>query len=178
MKKKTKKKKKKKKHADVLIHLKCVKMSFVEIEDIWLFQCKIDIYFTEWTPKVVFSRVAEPRVKLLLLVFMSEIKIDLILKKSNFLFLLCFKIAIVKFIQMRRQSRQRNSFFYSRFTLNLMLPACLMDMILVVNTVCNSKIAWNFSTLKRAQEIGQERMPKGGFGGLTSRAIIIWRWRF
>ena len=79
--------------------------------------------------------------KLLLLVFMSEIKIDLILKKSNFLFLLCFKIAIVKFIQMRRQSRQRNSFFYSRFTLNLMLPACLMDMILVVNTVCNSKIA-------------------------------------
>ena len=35
-----------------------------EIEDIWLFQCKIDFYFTEWTPKVVFSRVAEPRVKI------------------------------------------------------------------------------------------------------------------
>ena len=32
-------------------------------------------------------RVAEPRVKILLLVFMSEIKkIDLTLKKSNFLF--------------------------------------------------------------------------------------------
>ena len=79
--------------------------------------------------------------KILLWVFMSEIKIDLTLKKSNFLFLLCFKIAIIKFILMRQQSRQRNSFFSSRFTLNLMLPACLLCMILVVNAVCNSKIA-------------------------------------
>ena len=39
--------------------------------------------------------------KILLLVFMSEIKIDLTLKKSNFLFLLCFKNAIIKFISMR-----------------------------------------------------------------------------
>ena len=79
--------------------------------------------------------------KILLLVFMSEIKIGLTLKKSNFLFLLCFKIAIIKFIPMRQQSRQRNSFFSSRFTSNLMLPVCLLGMILVVNTVCNSKIA-------------------------------------
>ena len=55
----------------------------------------------------------------------------------------------------------------------LMLPACLLGMILVVNKVSNSKIALNFSTLNRSQEIGRERMPKGGFGGLTSRAIII-----
>ena len=74
-------------------------------------------------------------------VFMSEIKIDLTLKKTNFLFLLCFKIAIIKFIPMRQQSRQRNSFFSSRFTSNLMLPACLLGMKLVVNAVCNSKIA-------------------------------------
>ena len=79
--------------------------------------------------------------KILLLVFMSEIKIDLTLKKSNFLFLLCFKIAIIKFIPMRQQSRQRNRFFSSRFTSNMMLPACLLGMILVVNSVCNSKIA-------------------------------------
>ena len=77
--------------------------------------------------------------KILLLVFMSEIKIDLTLKKSNFLFLLCFKIAIIKFIPMRQQSRQRNSFFSSRFTSNF--PACLLGMIPVVNTVCNSRIA-------------------------------------
>ena len=79
--------------------------------------------------------------KILLLVFMSEIKINLTLKKSNFLFLLCFKIAVIKFISMRQQSRQRNSFFSSRLTSNLMLPACLLGIILVVNTVCNSKIA-------------------------------------
>ena len=79
--------------------------------------------------------------KILLLVFMSEIKNDLTLKKSNFLFLLCFKIAVINFIPMRQQSRQRNSFCSSRFTSNLMLPACLLGMILVVNTVCNSKIA-------------------------------------
>ena len=79
--------------------------------------------------------------KVLLLVFMSEIKIDLTLKKSNFLFLLCFKNAIIKFIPMRQQSRQRNSFFSSRFASNLMLPAGLLVMILVVNAVCNSKFA-------------------------------------
>ena len=79
--------------------------------------------------------------KILLLVVMSEIKIDLTLKKSNFLFLLCFKIAIVKFIPMRQQSRQRNRYFSSRFTSNLMLPACLLGMIQVGNAVCNSKIA-------------------------------------
>ena len=28
------------------------------IEDIWVFQCKIEFYLTEWTPQAVFSRVA------------------------------------------------------------------------------------------------------------------------
>ena len=41
------------------------------------------------------ARSAKPRVKTPLLVFMSEIKINLTLKKSNFLFLLCFNIAII-----------------------------------------------------------------------------------
>ena len=97
--------------------------------------------------------------KILLSVFMSEIKIDLTLKKSNFLFLLCFKIAIIKFILMRQQSPQRNSFFSSRFTSNLMLPACLVGMILVANAFATLKLLEYFSTLNRSQEIGQERMP-------------------
>ena len=75
--------------------------------------------------------------KIPLLVFMSEIKNDPSLKKSNFLFLLCFKIAIIKFIPMRQQSQQRYSFFSSHFTLYRMLPACLLGMILVANKVCN-----------------------------------------
>ena len=71
--------------------------------------------------------------KIPLLVFMSEIEIDLTLKKSNLLFLLCFKIAKIKFILMHQPSQQRYSFFSSHFTLNLMLPASLLGMILVVN---------------------------------------------
>ena len=80
---------------------------------------------------------------------------------------------MIKFIPMRQLLRQRNSFFSSRFTSNLMLPPCLLGTLLVVNTVCNPKIARNFSTLNSSQEIGQDRMPKGAFGGLTSRAIIM-----
>ena len=45
--------------------------------------------------KQYFPRVVKPRVKKPLLVFMSEIKNDLSLKKSNFLFLFCLKIAII-----------------------------------------------------------------------------------
>ena len=75
--------------------------------------------------------------KIPLLVFMSEIKIDLTQKKSNFLFLLCFKVAKIKFIPMHQQARQRNSFFSSHFTPNLMPPACLLGMTLVINKACN-----------------------------------------
>ena len=77
--------------------------------------------------------------KIPLLVFMSEIKIDLTLKTSNFLFLSCFKIAKIKFILMRQPSQQRYSFFSSHFTLNLMLPACLLGMILVVSKFATEK---------------------------------------
>ena len=52
-------------------------------------------------------------------VFMSEIKIDLSLKKSNFLFLLCFKIAIIQIIPVRQLERQ------------IMLPAYLLGIIFV-----------------------------------------------
>ena len=49
--------------------------------------------------------------KTLLLVFMSEKIIDLTLKMSNFLFLLCFKSAVIKFIPMRQQSRREITSF-------------------------------------------------------------------
>ena len=48
--------------------------------------------------------------KILLLVFMSEIKIDLTLKKSNFLFLLCFKIAISLLQRVSNHDRETASF--------------------------------------------------------------------
>ena len=49
-------------------------------------------YSPEYPPKAVVSLVDKPRVKIPLLVFMSEMTIDLTQKKSNFLFLLCFKL--------------------------------------------------------------------------------------
>ena len=61
-------------------------------------------------------------------------KNDITLEKSNFLFLLCFKIAIFKFVPMRQPSG--HNFFTERFASNLMLPPYLLGMFLVVNTVC------------------------------------------
>ena len=60
---------------------------------------------------------------------------------SKFSVSFMLKNAKIKFIPMRQQSQQRNSSFSSRFTSNLMLSTCLLDIILVVNKVCNSKIA-------------------------------------
>ena len=77
------------------------------------------------------------RSKIPLLVFMSEIKSNDTLNQSNFLFLLCFKIAIIQFIPMCQSSGQRHNFFPSRFASNLMLPAYILGMILVLNSVCN-----------------------------------------
>ena len=62
--------------------------------DILTFKYKINFYFTELTLKALFLRVAKPRVKIPLLVFMSEIKKRSYTEISNFLFLLCFKIAL------------------------------------------------------------------------------------
>ena len=46
----------------------------------------------------VFLRVAKCGVKIPLLVLMSEIRSNLILKESDFLFRLCFKIAVIQFL--------------------------------------------------------------------------------
>ena len=67
----------------------------------------------------------------------DEIRINLTLKKVIFSFLLCFKIAKFQFIPVCQALRQKCNFFSSRFASNLMLPACLLGMIMVVNVVCN-----------------------------------------
>ena len=74
-----------------------------------------------------------------LFVFMGEIKNDLTLKKSNFLFPLCLKIAAIQFISMRPFTGQRHIFFPSRCASNLMLPAYLLGMLLVVNRFATKK---------------------------------------
>ena len=62
-----------------------------------------------------------------------ETKIAFTPKRSNFLFLLYFKIAIhiIQLIPVRQPS-------------SLMLPTCLLGMILVINLVYDWQITWNY----------------------------------
>ena len=57
----------------------------MDIEDILIFQCKIEFYFTEWTQKEVFSRVAVATSENQVVVSMSEIEIQCYTKT-----LICF----------------------------------------------------------------------------------------
>ena len=77
------------------------------------FQCKIDFYYTKRKPKAVFFFTSgEAMSEILLLVFMSEIKIDFTLKKSNFLFSVCFNVAIIQYILVRQPLGQRHNIFF------------------------------------------------------------------
>ena len=104
-------------------------------------------------------------------------KNNITLKKSNFLFLLCFKIAIIHFIPMCQPSGQRHNLFPRHFASNLMLPVYLLGIILVVNPVCNWKIARNNVLTNRFLEICWEKMPTGNSGSLTSSAFTMLCWR-
>lgn len=67
----------------------CFEVAYTQPLHIWFYQCKIFFFFfIKWTPKAVFSCVARPWVKIPLKVFTSEIKLDLTLKQSSFLFML------------------------------------------------------------------------------------------
>ena len=73
------------KQNSIYTFLHYVNLCICDMEDTWFSQCKIGFYFTLWTPKAVFLRMAS--------VFMSEIKFDLTSKKIFlffFLFLLYF----------------------------------------------------------------------------------------
>ena len=77
------------------------------------FSVRSIFYFTEWTLKVV---LYPPLVKIPLLVFMSEINIELTMKKSNFLFLFCFKIEKLSLLQcVSNHDRETASFLVVLF---------------------------------------------------------------
>ena len=87
-KKKDKKKKKKKRLktngliVSVFVEMcRCRCRHFVS----WLFQCKIEFYFTEWTPKAGLSRVAVATSEVQVFGVHEWIKFDLTLIKSNIL---------------------------------------------------------------------------------------------
>ena len=105
-----------------------------QIEDIWFFQCKIKFYFTQWTPKVVFSRVFSC-VEIQVLVFMSEIKFDLTLKKIKFSVSFMLLFAIIELLPIFRLSHQKTNFFSCHFVSIKSCSACLGGIVLGKNTV-------------------------------------------
>ena len=77
--------------------------------------------------------MAKPRVKIPRLVFMSEIKNDLSLKKVKFSISFLLKICNNLVYSNVSTFRTEAQFFHSRFASNLMLLAYLLGIFLVAN---------------------------------------------
>ena len=99
---------------------------------------------------------------------MSEIKIDLTLLTSNFLFLLCFKIVTIKLIPMCKPTGQRHNFYSYLFS-------AAFDAFSVCTgyDVAIEKNSLKFGFINRYLNICKERMPTKDLGGLTSPAFSI-----
>ena len=98
----------------------------VNITEYLSFQCKIEFYFTEWTPQAVFSQVA----------VMSENtdcgvhewnKIQSYTEKLKFSVSFMLLFAIIMFLP--QLSRQKANFFPSHFASILSCSACLVSLI-------------------------------------------------
>ena len=73
--------------------------------------------------------------KIQVLVFMSEIKFDLTLKKSDFLFLLFLLFTIIKLLPTLRHSSQKTNFCPSHLASIWSCSVCLGGIILGKNAV-------------------------------------------
>ena len=106
---------------------------FIEVEKVvridrgyLCFQCKVEFYFTEWTPQAVFSRVA---------IATSENtdcgvhrnKIQSYSENISVSFMLLF--LIIMFLPTRQLSRQKVNCFPSHFALISSCSACLVGLI-------------------------------------------------
>ena len=76
----------------------------------FFFQCKIEFYFTEWTPKAVFSRVAVATSGNASFVFIGETKSTYILIKINFSVSFMVIFTIIKLLHILWLSRQTTFF--------------------------------------------------------------------
>ena len=97
----------------------------------------ISISIALMNTKMVFSREVFAIFDNTILVFMSEIKIDLTLKESDVLFLLCFTNCMKIVYYSMSAIWTETQLFYSHFALILMLSASMLGMILIVKLVCN-----------------------------------------
>ena len=78
--------------------------------------------------------------KIQILVFMSEIKFDLTVKKSKFSVSFMLLFTIIKLLPTIRLSRQKTNFFPNHFASIWSCSVCLGGMILVKNVVLTYKL--------------------------------------
>ena len=81
--------------------------------------------------------------KIQVLVFMSEIKFDLTVKKSKFSVSFMLLFTIIKLLPTIRLSRQKTNFFPNHFASIWSCSVCLGGMILVKNVVLTYKLRLN-----------------------------------
>ena len=81
--------------------------------------------------------------KIQVLVFMSEIKFDLTVKKSKFSVSFMLSFTIIKLLPTLRLSRQKTNFYPDHFALIWSCSVCLWGMILVKNVVLTYKLRLN-----------------------------------
>ena len=93
--------------------------------------------------------------KILLLVFINEIETNLTLKKLNFLYLLCFKIAVIQFNPMYQPSGQSHNF-----------PSCF---------VLTGYIGWKQSLqLKISSKLGLNKQISGNLLRKNAYRRLSW----
>ena len=99
----------------------------IYIEDIWVFQCKIEFYFTEWTPQAVFSWVAVATSENTNCGVHEWNKIQSYTEKIKFSVSFMLLLAIIMFLPTRQLSRQKTYFYPSHFASVLSCSACGQD---------------------------------------------------
>ena len=85
----------------------------------FFFQCKIEFYFTEWTPKAVFSRVAVATSENTGFCVHASNKIRSYTGKIKFSVSFMLLFAIIELLPTFRLSRQKTNFFFFPFRFNL-----------------------------------------------------------
>ena len=101
----------------------------------WVFQCKIEFYFTEWIPQAVFSRVAAATSENTDCVVHEWNKIQSYTEKIKFSVSFMLLFTIFMFLPTCQPSRQKTYFFPSHFASILSCSVCLVGIIWGKNTV-------------------------------------------
>ena len=134
-------------------------------EDIWVFffRWKIEICFIEWTPSVIFSRVAQPRVKILPMVFTRWNKLRSFTEKKK---IFCLFHAFNPFWEKFYQNLVR---FFSVYPRGVPLPHSNALQYYVKCEKCKvNDVIFPSGCEARAINLGNKNMKISIFNGATS----------